>query len=147
MVFPRDPNNPSAQPVAKGIQVVLQEWGLWYFHSKQQSNAKLPPLNLKCATCRLSAQKRDAAKRSAVLIGAALAKGYFLTKDQASALESTENLTPAKNQGPQVPDNTLTTCCWSKIMLLQSDFVNEKPLLQAIIEDAGHTCLFLPKFH
>jgi hypothetical protein len=37
-------------------------------------------------------------------------------------------------------------CCWSKIMSCQSDFVNERPLLQQIIEDAGHVCLFLPKF-
>jgi transposase len=32
-------------------------------------------------------------------------------------------------------------------MLLQSDFVNKRPLLQATIEEAGHVCLFLPKFH
>lgn len=38
-------------------------------------------------------------------------------------------------------------CCWSKILSLQSDFVNEKPLLQMVIEEAGHVCLFLPKFH
>jgi hypothetical protein len=36
------------------------------------------------------------------------------------------------------------SCCWSEIMSLQSDFnVNERP----VIEDLGHVCLFLPKFH
>jgi hypothetical protein len=34
-----------------------------------------------------------------------------------------------------------------RVLSLQSDFVNEKPLLQLMIEKAGHKCLFLPKFH
>ena len=33
------------------------------------------------------------------------------------------------------------------VLSLQPDFVNEKPLLQLMIEKAGHKCLFLPKFH
>jgi hypothetical protein len=45
------------------------------------------------------------------------------------------------------PSNTVEMCCWSKIMSCQSDFVNKQPLLQQIIEDAGHVFLFLPKFH
>lgn len=38
-------------------------------------------------------------------------------------------------------------CCMQRLLSLQDDFKNEKPLLQLIIEGAGHTCLFLPKFH
>ncbi|KAG0144232.1 hypothetical protein CROQUDRAFT_47629, partial [Cronartium quercuum f. sp. fusiforme G11] len=37
--------------------------------------------------------------------------------------------------------------CWSKILGSQSDFASEKPLLQMVIEEVGHICLFLPKFH
>ena len=54
---------------------------------------------------------------------------------------------------PQVQDQlnqsipSCTTCCWSKILASKSDFKAERPLLQSIIEDAGHACLFLPKFH
>ena len=33
------------------------------------------------------------------------------------------------------------------VLFLQPDFVNEKPLLQLVIEKAGHKCLFHPKFH
>lgn len=33
------------------------------------------------------------------------------------------------------------------VLLLQPDFQMEKPLLQLVIEKAGHKCLFLPKFH
>jgi hypothetical protein len=40
-----------------------------------------------------------------------------------------------------------STCCMRRIMSLQKDFVTEKPKLQIIIEEAGHKCYFLPKFH
>ncbi|PLW17378.1 hypothetical protein PCANC_14084 [Puccinia coronata f. sp. avenae] len=38
-------------------------------------------------------------------------------------------------------------CCWFNVLQHQADFQNERPLLQMIIEEAGHICLFLPKFH
>ena len=41
------------------------------------------------------------------------------------------------------PDN----CCMQRVLSLQPDFKNEKPLLQLVVEKAGHKCLFLPKFH
>jgi hypothetical protein len=50
-------------------------------------------------------------------------------------------------KNPTMAPSTNKTCCWSKILSCQSDFVNKWPLLQSIIEDAGHVCLFLPKFH
>ncbi len=33
------------------------------------------------------------------------------------------------------------------VLVLQEDFRSEKPLIQSIIENAGHVCLFLPRFH
>jgi len=38
-------------------------------------------------------------------------------------------------------------CCMQHVLYLQPDFVNEKPLLQLVIEKVGHKCLFLSKFH
>lgn len=38
-------------------------------------------------------------------------------------------------------------CCMWKVLLEQTDFLTEKPLLQIVIEAAGHKCYFLPKFH
>ena len=38
-------------------------------------------------------------------------------------------------------------CCMQQVLSLQKDFREEKPLLQLVIENAGHKCLFLPKFH
>ncbi|KIJ38195.1 hypothetical protein M422DRAFT_176882, partial [Sphaerobolus stellatus SS14] len=34
-----------------------------------------------------------------------------------------------------------------KSLECQQDFGDEKPLLQQIIENAGHKCYFIPKFH
>ena len=44
-------------------------------------------------------------------------------------------------------DTSTTTCCNMRILKSQPDFSSQKPLVQEIIEAAGHTCLFLPKFH
>ncbi|KAF8578969.1 hypothetical protein K439DRAFT_1648612 [Ramaria rubella] len=38
-------------------------------------------------------------------------------------------------------------CCMFQALAGQSDFANEKSMLQTIIEAAGHQCIFLPKFH
>jgi hypothetical protein len=35
-------------------------------------------------------------------------------------------------------------CCMYKVLSLQEDFQSEKPLVQSIIENVGHICLFLP---
>jgi hypothetical protein len=44
-------------------------------------------------------------------------------------------------------DSDATTCCAIRILSLQSDFQEQKSLVQEIIEAAGHLCIFLPKFH
>jgi hypothetical protein len=38
-------------------------------------------------------------------------------------------------------------CCMYRVLSMQDDFLTEKPLIQSIIEDAGHVCMFLPRFH
>jgi transposase len=38
-------------------------------------------------------------------------------------------------------------CCNKRILELQSDFAEQKSLVQETIKAAGHLCLFLPKFH
>jgi hypothetical protein len=38
-------------------------------------------------------------------------------------------------------------CCNKRILELQPDFMEQKYLVQEIIEGAGHLCLFLLKFH
>lgn len=43
------------------------------------------------------------------------------------------------------PDNA--HCCMKKILENQPDFMEQRSLVQEVIEEAGHMCLFLPKFH
>ena len=38
-------------------------------------------------------------------------------------------------------------CCVQQILELQPDFKEQCSLVQEVIEEAGHLCLFLPKFH
>ncbi|KAJ6617726.1 hypothetical protein B0H10DRAFT_2434264 [Mycena sp. CBHHK59/15] len=56
--------------------------------------------------------------------------------------------TSLKRKNPDDDDlGRATDCCMQRVLSLQQDFREEKPLLQLIIEKAGHKCLFLPKFH
>ena len=54
-----------------------------------------------------------------------------------------ENTTSEDNQSL----DKYPTCCMHKVLSLQADFWAEIPWLQQIIQDAGHKCYFLPKFH
>ena len=44
-------------------------------------------------------------------------------------------------------DEMRVDCCVIRVMSLQPDFLAQKPGLVEIIEQAGHLCIFLPKFH
>jgi len=39
------------------------------------------------------------------------------------------------------------SCCAKRILEVQPDFKAQRSLVQEVIEEAGHLCLFLPKFH
>jgi hypothetical protein len=38
-------------------------------------------------------------------------------------------------------------CCMARLLSQQDDFKNQISMLESVIEDAGHKCIFLPKFH
>jgi hypothetical protein len=44
-------------------------------------------------------------------------------------------------------DDSRVDCCAVRVMSLQPDFLAQKPGLVEVIENAGHLCIFLPKFH
>lgn len=140
MVFPANHPDPELACQPKGIKVVLQERGLWQYYEDKAKKNRTPPLVTKCSECRQSAVARDARLRASRLIKEAEANGYFLSEDQCGVQEL------GKSTSSPVSSNKVD-CCWSKILSLQSDFLNEKPLLKMVIEEAGHVCLFLPKFH
>ncbi|PBK83206.1 hypothetical protein ARMGADRAFT_1089549 [Armillaria gallica] len=52
----------------------------------------------------------------------------------------------AKDTGDKC-DPEVTDCCAKHILTLQPDFQAQKSLVQEVIEEAGHQCIFLAKFH
>lgn len=38
-------------------------------------------------------------------------------------------------------------CCMARILSKQEDFLNQPSMLETLITEAGHYCIFLPKFH
>jgi hypothetical protein len=38
-------------------------------------------------------------------------------------------------------------CCMARILSKQDDFANQVSMLEIVIKEAGHECIFLPKFH
>jgi len=106
---------------------ILEEWGLWdYLCTQKASKALLGD----CARCKLSQKACDALAQSAA--------AQYLFDDAED-----ENTAPEDNQSPEKSP----TCCMHKVLSLQADFRAEIPWLQQIIQDAGHKCYFLPKFH
>lgn len=40
-----------------------------------------------------------------------------------------------------------TGCCMARLLSQQDDFLNQPSMLETVITEAGHECIFLPKFH
>ncbi|KIJ30893.1 hypothetical protein M422DRAFT_267500 [Sphaerobolus stellatus SS14] len=129
MVFPDD--LPSDHPhyehrgKPKGMKVVLEERGLMD-HLIKANNGKLPPAE--CRFCKASRQKQE----------------QLLREAQAAADGRGEP--EGTNEDILQPGESIT-CCMRRFLTEQSDFKAEKPLIQLVIEAAGHKCFFLPKFH
>ena len=47
----------------------------------------------------------------------------------------------------KIDDITRTDCCARRILSLQPDFLAQKSALEEVIMEAGHKCIFYPKFH
>lgn len=132
MVF--DANLPPEHPdyqfrgQPKGMRRVLEERGLWDELSRSNGGKGIPG---DCAACKMSRKEKE--RR------AQLAEETMAGMDEADESEEENDSLPQVPSGPK--------CCMRKVLAEQFDFRNEKPLLQVIIEEAGHKCYFLPKFH
>ena len=85
----------------------------------------------KCTLCTKSQTHKDAERRIA-----------FVEATGEEDATSAEDINLANADPPSTEDDKW--CYMYHILSLQEDFQSEKPLIQSIIEDAGHICLFLP---
>lgn len=136
MVYPLDSTEVDADgaPLAglpKGMEQVLAERNLLQTLARHRGRYVGV-----CADCNASQMARDrAAKEAKAREDEAEGSGESLLANRGVSDTEEKDLERSK------------TCCMRRVLSLQPDFVAEKPLLQVIIEKAGHKCLFLPKFH
>lgn len=117
---------------AKGMEQVLLERRLLEPLTQKYGN-KLVGV---CKTCRSSQEARDKALQEAK------AKEDEIEGSGMAALNE-RGVSDTEEEDIARPGD----CCMQRVLSLQKDFRTEKPLLQLVIEKAGHKCLFLPKFH
>ena len=134
MCFPSDHSDPRLRGQPKGIRAVLEERkSVWdKLTSIHGSHRKLVG---KCGSCTKSQVRKDAEHRVAL--------ADTMGQDDSVKVEDIDLI---ENATPPIADNE-GWCCMHRVLALQEDFQNEKPLIQTVIEDAGHVCLFLPRFH
>ena len=138
MVFPADCTelDKDGKPLAgqvKGMERVLQERGLLQEMVKNSKNGKVVAV---CKKCKQSQEAREkAAKEAKARQDEIEGSGVQQFSERSECEEAAEDL------------DRPTDCCMRRVLSLQPDFQCEKPLLQLLIEKAGHKCLFLPKFH
>jgi hypothetical protein len=124
MCFPADHPDPDLQDKPKGIRVVLEECkSVWdkYTMICRECGKKIVG---KCVACTKSKIHKD--KEQCIAIAEAMEQGEVPLMEE-------------------MPSNVASKwCCMHKVLSLQEDFRSEKPLIQSIIEDVGHICLFLP---
>jgi hypothetical protein len=134
MSFPDDHPDSKLRGKPKGFKAVLQERkSVWdkYTSACLECGTKVVG---KCASCTKSQTHKDA-ERHVVLAEATGQCGIAMAEDMAIADTEIQS----------TPDDEW--CCMYQVLALQEDFQSEKLLIQSIIEDAGHVCLFLPRFH
>jgi hypothetical protein len=111
----------------KGIKVVLEEhksvWDKFTMVCREHGKKIVG----KCGVCTKSDACKD--KEQHIALAEAMEQGDV----------------PLMEEKPSYVANKW--CCMHKVLLLQEDFWSEKPLIQSIIEDARHICLFLLWFH
>lgn len=137
MVYPDDyegvdKSGKSLAGQPKGMECVLQERGLLEM-LRNKHGSKLVGV---CKTCKLSQEAWDRALKEA--------------KEKQDEIEGSGDEALGERGISDMDKEDLlrpSDCCMQRVLSLQEDFRNEKPLLQLIIERAGHKCAFLPKFH
>lgn len=127
-----DSDNVSLAGKQKGMEQVLRERGLLSVLEVKHGRKVVGV----CSTCKLSQAAREKAMKDA--------------KSKEDEIEGSGIGNLGARGVSEMEEADLereSDCCMQRLLSLQQDFRDEKPLLQLIIEKAGHKCLFLPKFH
>ena len=133
MCFLDDHPNPGLRGQPKGIKVVLQEWkSVWDKYIMICKERDMKDVG-KCLVCSKSEIYKDAERR------------VMFAEAVGEATSSADEKTVAGTETPPASDDMW--CCMQRVLSLQEDFQAERPLIQMLIEDLGHICLFLPRFH
>jgi len=135
MSFPDGHPNPELRGQAKGIKNILQEHkSIWneYTMICVERGTRLVG---KCTPCSKSQTQKDAE-----------CHGIFAEAAGQEDAASADDMIAANSATPSTPRPD-EWCCMHRVLSLQEDFRTERPLIQTLIEDAGHICLFLPRFH
>jgi hypothetical protein len=111
---------------------VVKEWKSIYDKLVLEAGSKKKVFS-KCGECCKSAAKKYAECR----VAQAEMAGQGDTLDDNVLKEASTAVEEPKSKW----------CCLSWVLLLQEDFVNEKPEIQHYLEGTGHVCMFYPKFH
>lgn len=135
MCFPEDHEDPQLRGQPKGIKAILMErmsvWDKYNAICKARGTKTVK----KCTTCTKSQVLKDAERRVAKVEEMGQQEDILPT-DEKTVLEA------------EMPIVTVDEwCCMYRVLSLQEDFLAEKPMIQTVIETAGHVCLFLPRFH
>jgi len=135
MCFPEDHEDPQLRGKPKGIKAVLMErksiWDKYNAICKAHGSRVVK----RCGTCTKSQILKDAERRVAKV-------EEMDQQEDAAPMGETADL--ETKTPPAAVDEW---CCMYRVLSLQEDFLTEKPLIQSVIEEAGHVCLFLPRFH
>ena len=132
LVYPQNHHDPALAGKAKGMKAVVQERVSVWDRLVEEVGSEKKALG-KCESCRTSQVKKDAERRVAMA-------------EAAGQEESIQDADLEAAEGPVV-ENKSKWCCLYRVLSLQEDFVNEKPMIQHYIEGRGHICMFYPKFH
>ena len=134
MSFPDDHHDSKLRGQPKGVRTVLQEQKSVWNKYTAVCNEHGTKITGKCALCTKSQTRKDAEQQ--------IALAEAMGQDDAVSTEDTTLVDSG------ISSSTDEWCCMYHVFSLQEDFQSEKPLVQMIIENAGHVCLvFLPHFH
>jgi len=135
MCFPEDHEDTHLRGQPKGIKAVLEErksvWSKYNAICKARGTKDVK----KCPQCTKSQVRKDAERR--------IAKAEEIEQGDMPPPTGEMTVLDAKTPSAAVDD----WCCMYRVLSQQDDFLTEKPMIQSIIEEAGHVCLFLLRFH